>query len=191
MFSYKFRLFSISLCAVWLVLFVKNIDIPVYFGIDSQFVGWGRLLTLGNLVALLSFIMLFVAIDSLVKLKHRLNGSPDGLTTTITKVQDKSYEYINTLATIVTLFSVILVPVGTLRDFVVFSLMMFFISICFFKTNLYYCNPIFAALGYRLFTVSSDSNKLPQDSVAIYHGILSANKTVTSYHVSDNVFFLK
>lgn len=190
MFSYKFRLFSISLCAVWLVLFVKNIDIPIYFGKDAQFVGWGRLLTLGNLIASLSFIMVIVAIDSLVKLKHRLNGSPDGLTTTITEVHDKSYEYINTLATIVTLFSVIMVSVETWRDFVVFSLMMFFIIICFLKTNLYYCNPVFAALGYRLFTVKSDSNKLPSDSVVIYHGNLSTNKTVTSYHVSDNVYFL-
>ena len=191
MFSYKFRLFSISLCAVWLVLLVKNVDIPVCFGKDSQFVGWERLLTLGNLIALLSLIMVIVAIDSLLKLKHRLKGSPDGLTTTITEVHDKSYEYINTLATIVTLFSVILVPVGTWRDLVVFSLMMFFISICFLKTNLYYCNPVFAALGYRLFIVSSNSDHLSPDSVAIYHGILTTNKTVTSYHVSDNVYFLK
>lgn len=63
MFSYKFRLFSISLCAVWLVLLVKNVDIPIYFGKDFQFVGFERLLTLGNFIAFLSFIMVMLIND--------------------------------------------------------------------------------------------------------------------------------
>lgn len=191
MFNYKFKLFSISLIAVWLVLFIKNVDVPFYFGTDSQFVGWKRLLTFGNVIAVMSLVMTIVAIVSFIQLRHRLQGSPDGLTTTITEVHDKSYEYINTLVSIVTLFSVILVPVVSTRDFIVFIIMMLVISICFLKTNLYYSNPIFAALGYRLYTVKSNSPKLPENSVVIYHGVLSNGVPVNSYHVSDDVYFLK
>ena len=43
MFASKFKLFSISLIAVWVVLFVKNVNIPVYFGADAQFVSFRTL----------------------------------------------------------------------------------------------------------------------------------------------------
>lgn len=191
LFNYKFRLFSISLSAIWLMLFIKNVNIPLYFGRNPQFVGWDKILTFGNIVAFISLFMMVVAFSSIIRLRHRLKGSPDGLTITLTEVKDKNYAYINTLATIVTLFSVIFVPVETWREFIVFIVMMFVIIISFLKTNLYYCNPIFAALGYRLYMVSSNSTKLPVDSVAIYYGKLSVNAKVVPYHVSDNVYFLK
>lgn len=192
MFNNKFKLFSISLFAVWVVLFVRNVDIPVYFGHDYSFVGWERLLTLGNLIALLSLIMIVVAVLSLDQLRHRLKGSPDSLPVTLAEVRDKNYDYINTLATLVTLFSVILVPVGSFRDFIVFVVLMTIICVCFLKTNLYYSNPIFAALGYRLYSVKTTINsELPDNTIAIHHGKLESGKQIRYYHVADNVYFLK
>lgn len=190
MFKYKFKLFSISLFAIWVVLFIKNVDIPVYFGDDWQFVGFDSLLTFGNLIALMSLVMIVVALLGLNQLRHRLKGSPNSLSTKVTEVHDKSYEYINMLATIVTLFSVIFVPVDSLRDFLVFMLLMAAISICFLKTNLYYSNPIFAALGYRLYTVKANSDSFPDDSVAIFHGELHEQDSVCYFHVSDKVYYL-
>ena len=57
------------------------------------------------------------------------------------------------------------------------------------KANLFYRNSIFAALGYCLYTVSSNSDKLPNGAIAIYKGTLKAHDDVNSYHVSDNVCF--
>lgn len=109
MFANKFKLFSISLIAMWVVLLVKNVDIPVYFGTDAQFVGFGRILTYGNVIALIGFVMLAIALYSIHQLNHRLKGSPDSLTITLIAVKDRSVEYVNVLATVVTLISVILV----------------------------------------------------------------------------------
>lgn len=190
MFRYKFKLFTISLIAVWLVLFVKNVDIPFYFGHDYVLVGWKRVLTYGNIIALLSLGMFISALLFLHQLLHRFKGAPDGLTITITELKDRSIDYVNTLATIVTLFSVIIVPVNSFRDFIVFSLLIVVICICYLKTNLYYSNPIFASLGYRIYTVSSNSNRLPNDSIAIYKGSLQIQSNVRSYHISDNVYYL-
>ena len=92
MFRNKLKLFAISLTAVWIVLFIKNVDIPVYFGGDSQFVGWARLLTYRNLIALFSVVMMAVSIHSIIQLRHRLKGSPSGLTVTLTVVKDKNYD---------------------------------------------------------------------------------------------------
>ena len=152
MFTNKFKLFSISLIAVWVVLLVKNVDIPIYFGTDAQFVGFSKLLTYGNFIALASAIMIVIALLSLHQLNHRLQGSPDTLKNTLTEVSDRSVEYVNVLATVVTLISVILVPTETLRDFIVFLLLMTVISICFMRTNLYYSNPLFAVLGYHIYS---------------------------------------
>ena len=190
MYRYKFKLFSISLLAIWLVLFIKNVDIPIYWGVHSQFVGWVLLLTYRNVIAFLSLIMFFIAIYNLIQLKHRLKGSPGCLTMTLVKIHYRSYDYVNTLATIVTLFSVILIPIESLRDFIVFLLMMSIICICFLKTNLYYSNPIFAALGYRLYKVEVNNNKFPKEFIGIYYGNLSIDKKVFSYHVSDDVYYL-
>lgn len=190
MFRNKLKLFAISLTAVWIVLFIKNVDVPVYVGSDAQFVGWARLLTYRNLIALFSVGMIAVSIHSFIQLRHRLKGSPSGLAVTLTEVKDKSYDYVNTLATIVTLFSVVFISVDGLRDFMVFWVLMAVVVICFLRTNLYYSNPMFAALGYKLYTVNSSSEKLKDNAIAIYHGNLNAGDIVRYYHISDNVYYL-
>ena len=191
MFANKFKLFSISLIAMWVVLLVKNVDIPVYFGTDAQFVGFSRFLTYGNVIALASFVMLAIALYSIHQFNYRLKGSPDSLTISLTAVEDRSVEYVNVLATVVTLISVILVPTESHRDFIVFILMIVVIGICFMRTNLYYNNPLFAALGYHLYTVGSASDKLPVGSIAISRKKLTVGDKVVSYHISDNVYSLE
>lgn len=177
--------------AVWLVLLVKNVDIPVYIGEDAQFVGFRRLLTYGNIIALASLVMFIVALYSVHQLNHRLKGSPDSLRIALTKVDDRSVEYVNVLATVVTLISVILVPTESLRDFLVFVMLMTVISICFMRTNLYYSNPLFAVLGYHIYTVGSESIKLPEGSIAISRKRLAIGDKIVCYHISDNVYSLK
>lgn len=191
MFSNKFKLFSISLIAIWAVLLVKNVDVPVYLGADAQFVGFGRLLSYRNVIALASAVMVVVGLCSIHQLNHRLKGSPDSLKITLTDVSDRNVEYVNVLATVVTLISVILVPTETFRDFLVFILLMLVIGICFMRTNLYYSNPLFAALGYHIYTVGSNSSKLQVGSVAISRKKLIVGDKVLSYHISDNVYNLE
>ncbi len=191
MFSNKFKLFSISLIAIWAVLLVKNVDVPVYLGADAQFVGFGRLLSYRNVIALVSAVMGVIGLCSIHQLNHRLKGSPNSLKITLTDVSDRNVEYVNVLATVVTLISVILVPTETFRDFLVFILLMTVIGICFVRTNLYYSNPLFAALGYHIYTVGSSSEKLPVGSIAISRKKLTVGDKVVSYHISDNVYSLE
>ena len=122
LFTNKMGLLSISLLPVWLLLFVKNVDVPVYFGHDWHFVGWFRLLSCRNFVAVVSVILTTIGVLSIHQLRHRTKGSPEGLTTTVTMVKDRNIEYVNTLATIVTLLGVVLVSVDTLRGFLIWVL---------------------------------------------------------------------
>ena len=187
-FTKKSSLLSISLLPMWIVLFVKNIDIPIYFGYDWQFVGLERLLSYWNIVALISFVMIIKGLACFHQLQHRMKGSPGGLATTISKVNDRNFDYVNTLATILTLLGVILVPVDTLRGFLIFAILMALIIVCYQKTNLYYSNPIFAALGFKLYTING--NGIQNESIAIYRGDLRDGSCVRFYHISDNVYYL-
>lgn len=191
MFQYKFKLFSISLVFVWIILFVKNVEFPVYLGPDPVFVGWKRLLSYGNFIALGSFIMLIVALLAWHQLNHRLKGSPSTLKTRISSVHDRSFDYVNTLATVTTLVSIILVPTDTLREFLIFMLLMAAITVCYLKTNLYYSNPIFAALGYRLYTIKVESIAIPDDSIVIVSNQIQLGDYIRCFHISDNVYFLE
>lgn len=188
LFTNRMGLLSISLLPVWIVLFVKNVDVPVYFGQDWQFVGWFRLLSYRNFVAVVSVILTTIGVLSIHQLRHRTKGSPEGLTTTVSVVKDRNIEYVNTLATIVTLLGVVLVSVETLRGFLIFVILMAFIIVCYLKTNLYYCNPIFAALGFRLYTVNVSG--MQDEAIAVYRGVLEVNRSVNYYHISDNVYYL-
>ena len=190
MFRYKFKLFAVSLVFVWIILFVKNIDIPIYLGPYPVFVGWKRLLSYANIIALVSVVMFIVTMLSLHRFNHRLKGSPSTLNTKITSVRERSFDYVNALATETTLVSIVLVPADTLREFLIFMLLMATIAVCYLKTNLYYSNPIFAALGYRLYTIKVESSAIPDDAIVIVRNQIQSGDYIRCFHISDNVYFL-
>ena len=144
----------------------------------------------GNLIALVSAVMFVVAMLSLYQFNHRLKGSPSTLKTKISSVRDRSFDYVNALATVTTLVSIILVPTNTLREFLIFMLLMATITVCYLKTNLYYSNPIFAALGYCLYTIKVESTAIPDDSIVIVHNQIQSGDYIRCFHISDNVYFL-
>lgn len=191
MFNNKFLLFTISLLIVWFILLVKNVDIPICFDKDSQFVGWQRLLTYGNCVALASFVMIVIAILGINRLKHRLCGSPGSLSIKIEIVSERNNLYIENLTTIFTVVGSALYSVDSLRDFIVLCAILVVVAVCFLKTNLYFCNPVMSALGYQIFVVKSDCDDIPDNSVAIFNGRLSDKEDYDYYHIADNVFYLK
>lgn len=187
---FKFKLFSISLIAIWIVLFVKNIDIPIYIGPDPVFVGWNRIISYRNFIAIGSGVMFIVASLSIVDLKYNLKGSPDGLAIKIETFENKNCDYINTLATIITFASMIIVQTETFRDFLISLFLIALIIICYWKTNLYYSNPIFAILGYNLYILKSEKTEIPNNSIVIIDNQLKKDDYVSYYHISDNVYFL-
>ena len=69
-------------------------------------------------------------------------------------------------------------------------LLMAAITVCYLKTNLYYSNPIFAALGYRLYTIKVESIAIPDDSIVIVRNQIQLGDYIRCFHISDNVYFL-
>lgn len=186
MFS-RIKLFAISILPMWLLLFIKTISIPCYFGKNWQFAGWENIITVANFIALCSALLFISSGLYCYRLCYRLKSSPSSLPVKIYEHTEKDVDYINTLATIVTLFSVLLIDYKGLREILLFLVLLFVIFVCYTKSNLYYCNPVFAAMGFKIAVVkTNDNNKLPDGSIVLYKGNLK--ERVEPYHVADNIY---
>lgn len=164
---------------MWLVLFIKTVSIPYYFGRDWRFAGWDLIITIPNSIAFICFVLVALSLWYLHHLTHRLKGSPSALPVTIESKDSINIDYINTLSTLVTLFSILLINYDTIRDVILLFVFVFIIMVCYTKTNLYYCNPIFAAWGFKIIRVNTNGNaKVPNGSVILYSGDLGGRISV-------------
>ena len=183
----RIKLFVISMLPMWLVLFIKTVNIPYYFGRSWRFAGWDMIITIPNSIAFVCFALLALSLWYLHHLTHRLKGSPSALPVIIEHKESINIDYINTLSTLVTLFSALLVQYETIRDIVLLVVFLAIIMVCYTKTNLYYCNSVFAALGFRIIRVNTNGNcKVLNGSVVLYRGDLG--NRISVHHLADNVF---
>lgn len=86
------------------------------------------------------------------------------------------------------------VDYGTPRDLAALLAAVGFIIFLFWHLNLHYMNLVFAALGYRVFTVSTPADENPLSGktglVLITRRVaMVAGDRVTAYRLSDTVYF--
>ena len=183
----RIKLFVISMLPMWLLLFIKTVSIPYYFCHDWCFAEWNLIITIPNTIAFICFVLVALSLWYLYHLAHRLNGSPSALPVTIEHKDSINIDYINTLSTLVTLFSVLLINYETIRDVILLVVFVIIIMVCYTKTNLYYCNPVFAVCGFRIVSVNTNGNaKVPNGSIVLYRG--GIGDRISVHHLADNVF---
>lgn len=186
MFS-RIKLFAISVLPMWLLLFIKTINIPYYFGKDWQFASWESIVTVANIIAFCAALLFITSVFYCYRLCYRLKGSPSSLPVKISNYEEKNVDYINMLATIVTLFSVLLIDYKGIRELLLLLVLLFVIFVCYTKSNLYYCNPVFATMGFKIAVVNTNDNeKLPDGSIVLYKDKLK--ERVEPYHIADNIY---
>lgn len=86
------------------------------------------------------------------------------------------------------------VDFGTWRDLAALLAALSFIVFLFWHLNLHYMNLVFAALGYRVFTISSPADTSPLSGktgfVLITRRVaIKAGESLTAYRLSDTVYF--
>lgn len=161
---------------------------------DWQFADWHDICTWENLVAGISLLMIVVAIYSIIQIEcFLIKGTPDSLPFVIGKITDRNYEYFNSFASMITAVSVLLLKYDELRDIVILVVVLILLYSCYIKTNLFYSNPLFAGLGYKLAEInnSSHSSRLPEGSIIVYRGNITENSTIETYQLSKKIFIVK
>lgn len=126
----KYQLFTIFTILIWIILLIKEVELPCYFGKDWVFVNPISLISIHNVIGIFSLIMIILGLINIRRLMHRTKGAPTSLNVKIKEVFDKSYDYINSLSSLVTVFSVASLDFNGVRGVILLAIVLFVIYIC-------------------------------------------------------------
>lgn len=188
----KFKLWLISTSTMWAILLVKTWKVPLCltFWQGFEWAPTNVIFCPSNIVAYISLICILLGGWSLWMLNYKLKGSPTSLPVHIKNTTDESKDYVNSLATLTTMFAVLIVNYETYQDLLVLIVMLTIIYVCYTQTNLYYANPIMALLKYKIAKVETnvECKELPSGSIILYKGDLKDR--MMPYYVADNVYIV-
>ena len=178
-----------SMELIFLLAFVKSIDVPVYFGSDWGFIGWSKLFLdrPENFVAIFCLFGLIWSQGVYWALRHKLKGSPDTLPIRITNITSKDAEYMSLLFTILTIVSF---DFGNVRDIIVFAIIFLLYCVILKRTDWYAASPILALKGFHLY--AGETDKLPKGTMFLTYGEISldSDKPLSYQKISRTVYWL-
>ena len=185
----KTNLCVMSMELIFILAFIKSIDIPVYFGPDWEFVGWGNLFLdrPRNFVALFCLLGFLWSQCVYWTLRHKLKGSPDSLPIRITNIKSKDAEYMSLLFTILTIVSF---DFNDIRDIIVFVVIFILYSVLLRRTDWFAASPILALKGFHLYV--GETEKLPKGTMFLTYGEIPFDPEIvrTYQKISETVYWL-
>ena len=187
---------KISLCVmsmelIFILVFIKAIDFPVYFGSDWEFIGWknmlGYLCELRNIIAILCVAGVIWSEMAYRLFRYQLKGTPNSIPDTLINVENKDVEYLSLLLTIIT---IVCSDFGNLRDIIIFVIVYILYWIITIHTELYATNPLLRFRGMHLYTATAD--KIGEGTMFLsYENIKPGQDVIRQYKkISKHVYVL-
>ncbi len=143
----KIGLFFLSLWLLFLLLIIITADIPMCFSKNSEFVGFGYLIS-HNIIPLFCIISLIIGAFSYYDFIFTTKGSPN-LSFEIMEIENIDYEHLTFLTTYI--FPLITFNFVSIRYQIVFFILLLVIGIIYIRTDLFYANPTLAILRFRIY----------------------------------------
>lgn len=142
---------------IFVLVFIKAIDLPIYIGSGWEFIGWDMLkefvCEFRNIIAMLCVIGIIWGEIAYILFKHQLKGSPTTIADTLRNVKNKDVEYLSLLLTILT---VACFDFSSLRDVLIFVIVFVLYWIITIHTELYVTNPLLRCRGMHLYSATTD-----------------------------------
>ena len=187
----KTNLCVMSMELIFVLVFFKSIDIPIYFGADFEFIGWTNLFMqlyqLRNIIAVCCVIGILWSESVYLLLSYRLKGSPTTISVAISKIENKDVEYLSLLFTILTVVSF---NFDDTRDIVIFLIIFLLYAVLLKSTDWYTTNPLLRLRGLHLY--SGVVKNYPHGITFLSFEQISSDKEIfRSYQkISDAVYWL-
>ncbi|WP_110312175.1 anti-phage protein KwaA [Dysgonomonas alginatilytica] len=185
----KIGLYFLSLWLLFLLIIIITVDIPIYWGEDSQFIGINYLFS-RNIVPFICIIALIIGAFSFYDFNHKLKGTPE-LAFKITEIENIDYEHLTFLTTYI--IPLVCFNFDSVRYELVLLIVLIIIGIIYIRTNLYYANPTLAILGFRIYKVTGDFVRIGtrNNIVLITRDKLDKSDRVKYIKLDPNIFYAK
>lgn len=180
-----------SMELIFILVFIKAIDFPVYFGFDWEFIGWesllGYLCESRNIIAILCAAGVIWSEAAYGLFRYQLKGTPNSIPDTLKNVENKDVEYLSLLLTIIT---IVCFDFGNLRDIIIFVIVYILYWIITIHTELYATNPLLRFRGMHLYTATAD--KIGEGTMFLsYENIKPGQDVIRQYKkISKHVYVL-
>lgn len=180
-----------SMELIFVLVFIKSIDIPFNIGRDCEFIGWSNLfqslLRTRNIIAMCCIVGFIWSKVVYFLLRHRMKGAPTTLPIKIKKIENKDVEYLSLLFTILTIVSF---DFSNRRDIIVFLVVFILYCVLLSSTNWYATNPILRWRKIHLY--SGETENLPQGALFLSLEQLPSEQEITRPYqkISQTVYWL-
>ena len=183
----KIKLYIMSLCLLFCLVFLLTVDIPICFRKNAKFIGWKSLFE-RNWLALIALIMAAVGLY-FTKTIHRKATGAQNPPVKILSVKNENYEYLTFLTTYI--IPLICIDLNEIRYVIVLGLLLVLIGYIFIRMDLYYGNPTLALMGYRLYRAEINGYSDPDGIVLISKSRLSSGNSIQWIPIDENVWLAK
>lgn len=152
----KFELYIVSLWLLFFLIIIIKTEFPICFQENCEFIGLKKLL-LTNIIPFISLILLLLGWLFYARFKFRVNGSTS-LPIRPDSIEDLNYEHLTFLTTYI--IPLICFNLDSIRYSIALLIILFVIGIIYVKTDKFYANPTLAVLGFKLYTIEINGEKL-------------------------------
>lgn len=180
----KIRIYFMSLGFLFILVFIKELYIPMYWGPDWKFVEVDELLS-NNIISIVCVVMLLVVWGCKKNFDLEIRGCRD-LPYKIIEIQNANENYI-------VFFTTYIIPLldwdfTSIRSIILFVTVIILNGWLLIKTNLYYQNPMLALMGYNIY--SADIQRLQivrKQVILISKDKLNDDDTIFTHDLDEDV----
>ena len=185
--SLKIRLYFVSLCLLFFLVFLLTVNIPISFTPGAKFIGWLELLQ-RNMVAFPAAILTVISIVIAKSISYQWAGVTN-LPYEVEEVRNENFEYLTFLTTYI--IPLICIDLKNMRYVVVLVLLLIIIGYIFIKMDLYYGNPTLALLGYRIYRAKITGVPAPDGVILISRGCITKGSSIKWIEIDKYIWVAK
>ena len=184
----KLELYILSLWLLFFLIILVTADIPICFGEECSFIGWGELLR-RNILSFISLFFLALGLLFYIRFDFRISGSKK-LPVSISKVEDVNYEHLTFLTTYI--IPLICFNLTSARYIFALVFLLIIIGVIYVRTDKFYANPTLAVLGFRLYKVTAETRTSTKENIIIItKNRLSEKDRIRMVELDEKVCFAR
>lgn len=180
--------YLLSMLFFLIIVMILGTDIPVYFGSDWEFIGWGVFLQQGVVIPIICSLLICASLLFCLWLFQWNNGSKLGPVTEAT-YKNVSGDVMSFVASY--FFPLVSFNLGsTWQHAVVLAFLFILIGAIYIRADIYYCNPTLMLLGFRVYEAEGRVNKNGSyKQVVISWGKISDGDDIKYIPIDDKTSF--